>query len=133
MNHVETVREMYEAFSRGDVETILGHISDQVDWEYGTSTPDVPWLERRRGRQGAAEFFKSLSGVDFHVFNPKAIIAHDNTVVVLLDLDATVKATGRRIVEEDQVHIWHFDEDGKVSRFRHRADTLMHWKAVMGQ
>jgi hypothetical protein len=35
-------------------------------------------------------------------------------------------------VEEDEVHIWHFDEQGRVVRFRHRLDTLLHKEALEG-
>jgi hypothetical protein len=27
------------------------------------------------------------------------------------------------------VHIWHFDAQGRVARFRHRLDTHQHWEA----
>lgn len=47
-------------------------------------------------------------------------------VVALIDLEATVKETGKRIVERDEVHIWHFDEAGKVVRFRHCVDIYQH-------
>ena len=39
MNHIETVQKIYEAFGKGDVPAILGHLSDDADWEYGASTP----------------------------------------------------------------------------------------------
>ena len=55
-----------------------------------------------------------------------------STVVVLFQLEATVRATGRKVVEEDEVHIWHFDAAGKASRFRHRVDTLQHHLAYHG-
>jgi hypothetical protein len=43
-----------------------------------------------------------------------------------------VRATGRRIVEEDEVHLWHFNAEGHVQRFRHRADTHQHQTAYAG-
>jgi len=53
-------------------------------------------------------------------------------VVALVGLDATVNATGRRVVEEDAVHIWHFNPAGKVARFRHRLDSYQQWLAHTG-
>ena len=47
-------------------------------------------------------------------------------VVALIDVDLTVKATGKRIVEEPEVHIWHFNDEGLVTRFRHAVDTYQH-------
>ena len=87
---------------------------------------------RRSGRAGAGEFFSSLSALDISKFVPKRFFEGPDLVVVLLDLEATVKANGRRIREEDEVHIWYFDEKNRVTRFRHRADTQQHLAACRG-
>jgi len=44
-------------------------------------------------------------------------------LIALIDIEATVKETGKRIVESDEAHIWQFDEAGTVVRFWHCADT----------
>jgi uncharacterized protein len=133
MNPSETVQSMYAAFSRGDVPAILAHVADDVEWEYGSTTPEVPWLKPRKGRSGAAEFFAGLDAITFEKFQPKTFLSQDRTVVVLVDLIAMVKATGRRVIEEDEAHIWHFNAAGKVARFRHRVDTHQHLLAVLGK
>lgn len=132
MGHKETVQEIYEAFGRGDVPAILDRLDDAVEWEYGTQPGEVPWLQPRHGKAGAAEFFASLAGLEFHNFVPKAILEGDGLVVALVDVDATVKATGKRFVEEDEVHLWHFNDAGRVVRFRHRVDTYRQWEAWKG-
>jgi hypothetical protein len=86
----------------------------------------VPWLQARRGREGAAAFFSSLAALDFKKFTPKTFLEETGVVVVLLDVEFSVKATGKSVAEEDQVHIWNFDELGEVVRFRHRVDTQKH-------
>jgi ketosteroid isomerase-like protein len=131
VTNVDTVHQIYRAFGQGDVPAILRHLAEDVEWEYGVSSTDVPWLQPRRGR-AVAEFFQSLAAVEIHKFEPKVFLESGGIVVVLVDLDATVRATGHRIVEEDDVHIWHFDSAGAVSRFRHRADTHQHWAAHTG-
>ena len=108
VSNLATVRGIYAAFGRRDVPAILEYMAEDVVWEYGLNSTDVPWLQPRRGRHDVARFFESLAGVDF------------------ARLEATVKATGRQLVEEDEVHIWHFDASGRVARFRHRVDTLQH-------
>jgi ketosteroid isomerase-like protein len=123
---------MYEAFGRGDIPAILAALAEDVEWEYGVNSTDVPWLQPRRGRAAVAGFFEALGAIDFHSFRPKALLESGPTVVSLIDLDATVRATGRKVVELDEVHIWHFDEAGRVVRFRHRADTHLHWEAYHG-
>jgi ketosteroid isomerase-like protein len=131
MPNKETVQDIYAAFGRGDVAAILERLDEGVEWEYGAAS-EVPWLQPRRGRTGAAEFFASLTALEIQTFILKAILEGDGLVVALIDVEATVKATGKRYVEEDEVHIWYFDENGKVVRFRHRVDTHQHYQAWRG-
>jgi hypothetical protein len=53
-------------------------------------------------------------------------------VVALIEAEAVVKKTGRRIVESPEVHLWHFDAQGRVVRFRHAVDTHQHVTAWRG-
>jgi ketosteroid isomerase-like protein len=129
VRHIDVVQDIYRAFGQGDVPAILARLAEDVEWEYGVNSTDVPWLQPRRGRAGAAEFFASLAGVDIQRFQVKTLFEAGQLVVALIDLDATVRATGRRVTEEDEVHIWHFDSKGQVVKFRHRADTHQHWVA----
>jgi ketosteroid isomerase-like protein len=133
MSNLATVQDIYDAFGKGDVPRILGHISEGVAWEHGAGASDIPWLQPRSGREGAAAFLSSLADLRFEQFQPKTFLESGNLVVVLLDVEATVVSTGRRISEEDQIHLWNFDDDGQVERFRHRVDTLQHQRACMPQ
>lgn len=47
-----------------------------------------------------------------------------NTVVALLNVDFSVKATGKKVSQPDEVHIFRFNDKGEVSSFKHRVDTL---------
>ena len=133
MSNVAAVQDIYEAFGKGDVPRILGHISEDVAWEYGAGANDVPWLQSRRGKKGAGEFLASLADLRFEQFQPKTFLESGDLVVVLLDVAATVVSTGERIEEQDQVHLWNFDGSGQVGRFRHRVDTLRHQRACRPQ
>ena len=44
-------------------------------------------------------------------------------------MEIASKATGARF-REYEMHLWTFGEDGKVSRFRHFADTVKHQRAA---
>jgi ketosteroid isomerase-like protein len=129
MAHVETVQQIYQEFGRGDIPAILSHLAEDVEWEYGINSTDVPWLQPRRGRTDVAGFFRALADLEVHRFEPKTFLESGNVVVALLDFEATVRSTGRRVVEDDEVHVWYFDQSGMVSRFRHRADTHQQWQA----
>jgi ketosteroid isomerase-like protein len=130
MSNVETVRGIYAAFGAGDVPSILARLADGVDWEYGQGKNDVPWLQQRRGRDAVGGFFESLGALEFHAFTPKEILEAGDVVVALIDVEFTVKATGARVAEEDEIHVWRFGPDGKVIRFRHGADTHTHQRAI---
>jgi uncharacterized protein len=132
MSHIPTVQAIYGAFGRGDVPAILALLSADVDWEYGGGSTDVPWLQPGRGLAAAGAFFQALAAIEITRLEPRAVMESGATVVALFQLEATVKATGRTVVEEDEVHIWQFDAAGKVARFRHRVDTHMHFLAFHG-
>jgi ketosteroid isomerase-like protein len=129
MKHSETVGRIYAAFRRGDIAGILGDLADDVEWEYSIEPMGVPWLDRRRGRSEVSGFFAAMANFELHQFEPKVFLENGNVVVVLIDVALTVKATGKRVVEEDEVHIWYFDQQGRVTRFGHKVDSHQHWIA----
>ena len=127
MDPRQTVQDIYAAFGRGDLAAILAHMADDVEWEYGAAPTPVPWLAPQRGRAGVASFFDALlSRCEMKRFVPRHVLADGALAVSLVDVEFEVRATGRRVVEIDEVHLWHFDARGKVQRFRHRADTAHH-------
>jgi ketosteroid isomerase-like protein len=129
MSYTSTIQAIYEAFGKGDIQSILEHLSPMVDWDYGPGHSTIPWMQHRHGHVGAQEFFAALNALEFHRFEPKTLLEGPGIVVALIDVEFTVKTTGKRVVEEEEVHIWRFDEAGKVNRFRHRIDTLQHYLA----
>ncbi|MBT9554708.1 MAG: nuclear transport factor 2 family protein [Myxococcales bacterium] len=129
-HNLATVQTIYAAFGRGDVPTILGTLSDDVDWETGGLDHGIPWLRPGRGRQAVVRFFESLGALEFEHFEPHTLLADDRTVVALCHLRLRVKATGKTIVESSEPHIWTFGPDGRVAAFRHAADTAQHRDAL---
>src|SRR5687768_12540180 len=120
---VEKVQSIYAAFGRGDVPAILEHMAEDIDWDY-QPTPGVPWLENRRGRAAIGGFFQAVGAeLEFAKFAPKTFAEAPGTVVVLLDVDFTVRRNGNVVKETDEVHIFHFDAAGRIVRFRHVVDT----------
>jgi hypothetical protein len=132
MTNTETVRSIYENFGKQNIPAILECLTDDVEWEYAYAHVPVPWLKPRRGRAGAGEFFQSLALLDIKGFAVKTIVADGNLVIGIVTLDAVVRATGKRIVDNDEVHLWHFDPRGRVDRFRHVVDTIQHVNAANG-
>jgi ketosteroid isomerase-like protein len=89
----------------------------------------VPWLEARRGRQEAVGFFGVVANLEFHEFQVTSLLSNETEVVATVLVDATWKETGVRMRDEE-IHLWTFGADGKVTRFRHYCDTAKHMKAA---
>lgn len=133
MAHADTVQQIYAAFGRGDIPSILDRLAEDVDWEYDLAPNDIPYLQRRRGRAEVGAFFQALDALEFERFEVHTIVEQGALVVGLANIELRVKATGRRIHEEDETHLWWFDAQGRVARFAHKVDTLAHWKAHHGE
>lgn len=130
-DHRKTVYAIYEAFGRGDVAAILDHLAEDVQWEYAWNDSPVPWLAPGHGRDHVGRFFSIVADqLEFNSFELNHVLAGDDVVVALVNLDATVRATGQHIVESDEAHIWYFDDAGAIRKFRHAADTHQHVQAL---
>jgi uncharacterized protein len=128
--NIETVQSIYAAFGRGDVPAILATLAEDVDWEYAPPPTDLPWLQRRRGRANVGGFFEAvMKELDITRFAVNAIAEGTSLVIALVDVDYTARRTGRTGREIDEPHVWHFDAAGRVTRFRHGADTHQQWLA----
>jgi ketosteroid isomerase-like protein len=131
MKNSERAAAIYQCFGAGDIPGVLAHCDDNVDWEYTSRDNDTPWYRRRHGKAGATAFFQSLADFEFHVFNPTAILdAPGGLVVSVVALDLTLKRNGFRIAIPDEVHLFYFNDAGKVVKFAHRVDTHLFWKAM---
>jgi uncharacterized protein len=121
MGNVQTVQAIYEAFGRGDVPAILDKLADDVEWDLDAPSYGVPIYEPGVGREHAQRFFELLGDLEFGRFEPTNFLTGGDQVAVTIDVEATVKATGRT-AEALEIHLWTFRDDGKVSRFFHCID-----------
>jgi hypothetical protein len=132
VSNVQTVESIYAAFGRGDIPAILARLAEDVEWDVHMSDIGVPWLRPLRGRSEVPQFFQSLGALEFRRFEPKTLLENGDVVVAIIGLTVVVKSTGRTIVEEDEMHIWRFDRQGRVQGFSHKVDTHQHWLAFRG-
>ena len=114
MGNMRTVQEMYAVFGRGDVPSILSRLGESVEREYDPCRRLSPGCSGGGGETTAASFFARLAAIELHRFTPKEFLEGDDTVVVLLDVEFTVRATAKRCSEEDEIHVWRFDS-GEVT------------------
>jgi len=125
-----TVIGIYEAFGRGDLDSVLASVADDVDWGLEPGHPALevaPWLANVRAKADVPGYFGGLAGaVEFHDFHPIAIGADGDHVVSLIHEDFTVHATGKHVVTT-AVHHFTFGDDGLVARYRPIVDSA--WEA----
>jgi uncharacterized protein len=121
--HVGTVADLYGAFGRGDIPFILDHFADDITWEDGLRVTDMPWFQRRTGKQQVAEFFGALAeGISLSTFEPQMIVGDGSTVVAVIRMAGSIVSNGNPVEEDLWVHLWNFADDGKVASFRHIGD-----------
>ncbi len=127
-DNLATVSAIYEAFGKGDVPTILSHLSEDVVWEAWADNwaqkAGVPWMAPRRGREGALEFFKVVGQFDVKDFRILSIMAGNNQVAVEFVFEAVVPGGGH--YRDEEMHLWTFNDQGQVIRLRHYLDTAKH-------
>lgn len=125
-NNVETVNRIYEAFGKGDIPTIIDCLADNVQWEQwadnSAQKAGVPWMQAQSGKQGVLEFFKIAGKLEVKDFQVLSIMANDTQVAAEFMFEATVPSTGNHYRDEE-IHLWTFNEEGKVIGLRHYADT----------
>ena len=118
---VQTVQQLYAAFGRGDIPTVLNTLTDDVEWEVAGPS-QIAYAGVRRGREQVRQFFQVLGqSVDIQQFEPREFIAQGNHVVVLGFERLRVKSTGC-IVDDHWVMVFTL-RDGRVVRFREYIDT----------
>ena len=121
-NNVELLRNGYEALAKGDIQTVLGLMDNEIEWyeaEHVTYWPGGPVI----GPQAVVNGVFARLPQDFDGFKVdiKRIVGCGDTVLVEARYRATVKATGKPL-DAQVAHIWDF-RDGKVVRWQQYTDT----------
>ena len=136
MSNLPTVQALYQAFGAGDVPGFLSLLADDVEWEQWSdnraAAAGVPWLQHYSGRDAVNGFFAAASQMDIVDLQILNMMEGGNEVAVSFVIEATLPHLGGRSYRDEEVHLWTFDADGKVSRLRHYVDTAKHIEAFTG-
>jgi ketosteroid isomerase-like protein len=131
MTTADTLHAIYDAFARGDVAGILDRIAPDCAWEAWEDNraqrAGLPIVQPRTGPAGAAEFFATVAGMEIHEFRVLDVLASERQAAAEVVIEAT-PPDGRRFRDEE-LHLWSFDADGRVTRMRHYVDTVKHIEA----
>ncbi|MEF3099696.1 hypothetical protein EC841_10580 [Raoultella ornithinolytica] len=124
---IQTPQAVTEAFfhriaTAEDVNEIAELVSENVDWLVAGNTQVVPWIGRKHGRKGVAEFYAQIrSQISSEHFEIKDILIKDKHVVAIGELASRVKKTNK-LIETEFVLDMHI-EDGLITRFRMFEDS----------
>jgi ketosteroid isomerase-like protein len=121
---IAVVQDVYEAFGRGDVPTILSHLTEDVDWASEARGTVAPWHGVHSGREAVPNFFQKLGeSVEVTEFTPVSFAANETDVMVVVRFGLTARATGKTGTM-DLHHWWRFRGD-KIYFYRGTEDTAL--------
>ena len=117
------VQQAYQHFKNGDIQSVLGLLSEDVEWTQ-FEIEGVPFSGTRRGPERVGEFFSQVFDTEEPLhFEPREFVAQGDKVVALGDYAWRVKSTGREY-ETDFVHVFTV-RDGKVAKYQEFMDTAV--------
>ena len=121
-DNIKTIRSVYEAFVRGDVDFVLAQLGDEVDWASDTTSRVAPWYGVRRSKSEVADFFTAFgSTMEVEEFTPLAYAADGDEVHTIVHMRAKARANGN--VAEFDLHHFFRMADGKIVYYRGTEDT----------
>jgi uncharacterized protein len=134
--NIETISELYADFNRGDIPAVLDKLADNVEWEVcavetAAQKAGVPWLQPQYGKEGAAKFFDIVAKFDFKTFNILSLTEGGSNVSALLRIAADTPGGGH--FDDEEIHFWTFNDEGKITGYRHYMDTAPHIAAARGE
>ncbi|HEX5883475.1 MAG TPA: nuclear transport factor 2 family protein [Pyrinomonadaceae bacterium] len=127
MSNLDAVKKVYDAFAKGDIPTVLGSLSADIDW---TEAEGFPYAGTYHGPRAVLEGVFMRLGSEWEGFAavPHEFIDGGNTVVSLGKYSGTYKRTGKSF-QADFAHVWKM-RDGKAIRFVQYVDTLVVHRAL---
>jgi uncharacterized protein len=126
--NTDTLQKGYDAFARGDMDTIRSIWSDDIEWQ-GPDYEPLPQSGRLNGPDAVFEMFGELPQHwdDFQV-TPDEFVEDGDTVVALGHTSGRAKSSGEQ-VKVPFAHVWRM-RDGKVGRAQILEDTAVIARAL---
>lgn len=129
--NIETVRELYNRFAKGDGAGVLALLDADVVW---IEADNFPYADKSpyKGPQAVAAgvFGRIVAEWNGWAVEPEELLDAGDKIVALGRYSAVNKKTGKRI-NAQMVHVWAL-ANGKIVRFQQYADTLAVARAMEG-
>ena len=123
MDNLSVVKNLYDAFGRGDIPTVLGAMSPHIHWHQAESNPYMPSGDAWVGPDAVLNNLFIRLGAEWDGFtvHPKSFHNAGGSVIVEARYSGRYKATGKKM-DTQVCHVFDI-KDGKVTRFQQYADT----------
>lgn len=120
--NVALIQKMYDAFAKGDIQTIIDSLTPDVEWT-AEGPSSVSYFGKMTGPEEVrSKFFGALAQTqEDQKLTPETWVAQGDYVVMFGRYRATVKATGKQF-DSPLGHLFRV-RDGKVSKFVNLGDT----------
>jgi uncharacterized protein len=116
--NVETVRQGYEAFNRGDVEWMVAQLDPEIVWE---EAAEVPGSSSYRGIREVRGYLESFAQQWEEIrFEPERILDAEERIVALVRMVARGRASGAQ-VDARLAHLYELREGRGMSVLRVRT------------
>src|SRR5215510_192964 len=127
MQTLDSVKQVYQAFAEGDIPSVLGFLSPEIDW---TEAEGFPYGGTYNSPKAVLEGVFMRLGSEWEGFAavPDEFIDAGDTIVVLGKYSGKYKKTGKSF-EANFAHVWKM-QDGKAARFIQYVDTLLVHRAL---
>ena len=120
--NISLIQTVFEAFGRGDIQTILDHLDENVDWRLETTATNIPFAGVRHGKKEVLGFFEALGGTaEQHNLQISEYVADGDNVIALGRYSAVVKATAKKT--DGLVALAFKVRDGKITKFVDFVDS----------
>lgn len=129
VHHAEKVKQLYDAFNRGDISFIISNLHKDCIWEV-MGQPDVPFAGIYHGPDDVKGFFEKLNKlVEIKEMVPEHILDAGNNLVVTTGHYKGIIRQTKKPFSSIFAMFDEFNDEGKVVHFRDCYDTLSVAKA----
>ena len=116
-DNIQTVKDVYAAFNRGDRDAMTAALAENVEFENRAGAGEIPWAGVHHGHSGFMAFLDRLEEhLQFDVFEQLDFLASENQVAVVNRMEYTLKKNGQKVNIPDYIQLLAFDATGKMER-----------------
>jgi ketosteroid isomerase-like protein len=122
--NIQTVKEIYATFQRGDIASIMKHVSDDLEGFGIISERElIPWHIQISKKADVPKFFQAGSKIaEFTRFETHDFASGGDYVYCTCSFDAVFRRNNRKVTVDVEIHRFKF-KDGKVVEWRGTEDT----------